>query len=584
MAVFLDDFNRPDTTEAQGLGEIPGSGLFWESVSGAWRILNGRPVTSTSHSLSPIVVVNTGSNDADIITDAGPGDAIYLRFLSVGNWLRARVRRYSSSSGYWEYQWRQDYQQADEHGTTSYSHSLTAWSMSSTTAPSFPAYLDHQHTSDTGTQAHRHATSGSPYVSTSRYVSTGTYTYWQVILEKSVGGTVTALGTANTSGVSRLRMRAVDSTVLVYVNGSTTPLLSVSSTDFPTATRHGDGRAPSEESATALDNVTLDTLNTAPNAPALLAPVGGTSVDRAGTTRFRWQPSDPDVGDYQTRYDLRYRTVGSTTWTEVTASISDPWRDIAGGTFAAGNWEWQARTYDRHGRPGPYSSSAFFTAADRPSDLSITSPINGSVIGEDTALVQWATGSQDAYEVRVLGPAGDDTVIWATGVVEGAGATTVRAITAPFPVNGVERRVQVLIRRSGLWSSPATSTVTVSYTPPAIPLIGAEGKTDIGAILVTVIYLAPTGTQPDVISHEIWRREVGETGDGGRYAVSLQAGGWIDWRVRPDVEYEYRARAIGSNGTASWTVWARGPLGDTGSDDEDEAVLGGAVLGGAVLT
>lgn len=104
--------------------------------------------------------------------------------------------------------------------------------------------------------------------------------------------------------------------------------------------------------------------NVAPNAPALDNPVGGATIDRTVTNRFSWTFSDPDSGDSQSKYQLQARVQGTTTWTyDVTVTTSATYRDIAGGTFAAGEWEWRVRTWDAAGEVGPYSAATPFVAA-----------------------------------------------------------------------------------------------------------------------------------------------------------------------------------------------------------------------------
>lgn len=62
------------------------------------------------------------------------------------------------------------------------------------------------------------------------------------------------------SGISKLRLKAVGSTVSLYVNGSATALTSVTDTFNQTATKHGIGRgnAGNYSAASAIDNFSLN--------------------------------------------------------------------------------------------------------------------------------------------------------------------------------------------------------------------------------------------------------------------------------------------------------------------------------------
>lgn len=47
--------------------------------------------------------------------------------------------------------------------------------------------------------------------------------------------------------------------------------------------------------------------NRPPLAPTLLGPADGAVLDQATAQRFSWQPNDPDAGDTQSAYEIRYR-------------------------------------------------------------------------------------------------------------------------------------------------------------------------------------------------------------------------------------------------------------------------------------
>ena len=83
-------------------------------------------------------------------------------------------------------------------------------------------------------------------------------------------------------------------------------------------------------------------------------------------------------------------------------ALPQSWRDFAGGTFDAGSYEWQVRTWDALGEPGPWSGSNFFDAATPPPGPIITAPANGETIGLRYAVVQWSTPNQDANELQRL--------------------------------------------------------------------------------------------------------------------------------------------------------------------------------------
>lgn len=298
--------------------------------------------------------------------------------------------------------------------------------------------------------------------------------------------------------------------------------------------------------------------NVAPNAPTLTAPTGGVSIDRGATNRFSWVFSDPDSPDSQSAYDLRYRVVGAPAWTTVSGTTA-AFRDFPGGTFTANNFEWQVRTTDALGLVGPWSASAFFTAADTPAGPSITDPVNGQTIPSSSYTVAWSTASQDSYQLRRVadsaGAADTATVYFDSGEVVGP-LTRSRLVT--FETNGRWEHVQVRTRVSGLWSAWASVRVNVSYTAPATPTIAVVADSPKGAISVQATHPTPAGGQPTVTSIDVYRREAA-TGDGIRVAAAWGATQvFEDWAVASGVSYAYRVKANGANNVSSFSAWSEG--------------------------
>lgn len=302
-------------------------------------------------------------------------------------------------------------------------------------------------------------------------------------------------------------------------------------------------------------------INSSPNAPTLGFPSGGQTVDRNATVRLSHSHSDSDPGDGQSKADHRYRLIGAATWTTITASTSAQFRDFTAGTFVAGDYEWQVRTYDSLGTPSPWSASGFFTAEDAPPGPTFTAPVNGGTVDADPYLAQWSTPDQDAYQLRTVadlaGSPDTATVYTDTGVVESA---TDRSRLVAFPVEGRDEHLQIRERVDGLWSEWKSIIASVSYTRPALTTLTVlPGTASIG---LTYSQPTPTGSQPVVTSVDVLVRTVSgvdqyrPVGVEVRLATGLPATGtWLDETPASDVEYEYAVRAFGANGTSSITAW-----------------------------
>lgn len=306
--------------------------------------------------------------------------------------------------------------------------------------------------------------------------------------------------------------------------------------------------------------------NAAPNAPILTTPVGAT-INRDVTNRFDWDFSDPDAGDSQSKYDLRYRIRGvGAAWTTVTSGVPNTFWDAAAGLFAAGDYEWQVRTYDAQGVVGPYSTSAFFTAASPPPGPTLIEPVSGSIVS-NTHTAEWSTAEQDAYQIRRVadsaGSADTTTVYYDSGEVSSA---TARAHALTFETNGRFEHVQLRTKYGGLWSPWSSSRVEVSYTPPPDPSLVVALADDIGGNTVTITNPTPGTGEPSVAYNNVFVRTAetspvtdsdrpySETGTRIAFQKPLNSV-LIDYIPAGDVVYEYRVEAVATNDTTAFSAW-----------------------------
>lgn len=360
----------------------------------------------------------------------------------------------------------------------------------------------------------------------------------------SVSSEVAELTTYTHSGFSTVHVNASDLGFLGSSTAGTSPAITISNTPGGTSTYWA--------AVDVADNV-------APNAATLTSPVGG-SIDRTSALRFSWTFSDPDVGDSQSKYDLRYRIVGAASWTDVSGVTPNTFHDLSAGTLAAGDYEWQARTYDASGVVGPYSASSFFTAATPPDGPTITSPTNGQVLATASHTVTWSYPTQEAYQLRTVADnagAADTAVVYTdTGIVESASA---RARSVAFATNDRFEHVQVRVRDTGLWSPWVSVRVQVSYTVPATPTLTVLASDSLAAIYVAISNPTPSGGQPSVASNDLLRRETATGGDGVRIATGLPPNSsTFDYTPASGTDYEYAVRAVGSNGTTALSAWTGG--------------------------
>ena len=284
----------------------------------------------------------------------------------------------------------------------------------------------------------------------------------------------------------------------------------------------------------------------APNAPAVTAPSDGAILPTTSPVTFSWTFSDPNVRDTQSAYEIQYR-IGAAAWTTVSGTTATT-RDIS---LPAGSYEAQIRTADSDGTYGPWSTSRFFTVVAPPAAPTVTEPDPAEVIATTTFLATWTHSTQDSYQVQVLDPS--SVVVYDSGHVLEADT---REHSIPFPVNGVSRTVRIRVMDQGLWSAWTSVAVTVDWEEPATPTLVATPNNSTGSITVAINNPVPAGAQPAVSSNDLYRRVVGDTGDGERIATAIaEDGSFVDYRVASGWEYEYRARAIATTGTTADSAW-----------------------------
>lgn len=116
-----------------------------------------------------------------------------------------------------------------------------------------------------------------------------------------------------------------------------------------------------------------------------------------------------------------------------------------------------------------------------------------------------------------------------------------------------------------MWSTWASVRVNVSYTRPPAPTVVVTAQPLAAAISLTITNPAPVGSEPAVTSNEVHvrvaaggRKDVDRPvgGDGVRLENDVNANGtYTDRLPRANTSYEYRVKAIGANGTSSWSAW-----------------------------
>lgn len=577
MPLYQDDFTRSVYPAPLAGTPMPQGGPAYVEVGGTWVSSSpGRPTTTAAGSSSPrlLVAEGAGSVDETIAVSSQGGDALYCRDATSTGFIRARVRRFQTSDSYTVpptfttyYTWRGTY--------THISHSFPSGGVDS-----IYKYRDDENTSNTSTanpqsssfsHVHGGVTTHShswdlfrSSVVSQREVQTGgggtqsfTVNNYQVVLEKIVNGAVTQIGAtpATTSAsITSLRLRGEGPSIQVFINGSTSPAISVTETFNQTVNRHGFGLAPSDVSgASGLDNFSINTLNAPPGAPLLTFPAVGQIVNRTVPNQLRQTFNDVDGGDSRSKLEQRWRVAvpaGQTVnaWNVVAQSGASNFVEYPANTFPLGTIEWGGHDADASGTFGDWSANASFVSANPPPGPVPSQPIAGSVVPGATSELKWTSTNQAAFRVRIVRQGG---TTFDSGIVQGS--TTLFNLTHPFN-NTTETVYLSTYSAEGLQSAEASVPYSVAYTPPskARSLITVDsGK---GGLQVQI--LNPAGSPTAVASNTVWVRETLDPEEEWPGARDVAPNGfWTYLAPGSETEYEFRVDAVGANGTTRIGDW-----------------------------
>lgn len=309
--------------------------------------------------------------------------------------------------------------------------------------------------------------------------------------------------------------------------------------------------------------VALRPANVPPNAPIPTSPADGATANRLNPIELKATFSDPDPGDSPSASKWRYKLTTASTWTTVEQGNPLQSYSIPAG-LAAGNYEWQAAYADQAGAWGPFSSSAFFTAADPPPGPTWLDPIDGQTITSASHPGQISVADLDKSEWTLY--ADNAGVIDTTTVLQGPVLKTTGDLrTHEFTglANNTPVWWSVRIEDGGLWTSPVQIRTPVAFTPPPTPTL-LVAKSDAEG-LVSVAVTNPAG-EPDAAYNDIYcrtadhsavtdpHRPYSETGT--RIAALKPVNStFLDWKPAGGVAYEYRVVAVAANGTISDSGW-----------------------------
>jgi hypothetical protein len=148
--------------------------------------------------------------------------------------------------------------------------------------------------------------------------------------------------------------------------------------------------------------------NRFPTEPTTSAPPDNVDVSKGSALDFVWNHEDPDEGDTQAAYELRYRVastpnVDSGAWTYITSATSSETYSAPANTFLANTYyEWQVRTRDMQGGWGPFSFPLSFYVTGVSLAPALVAPVKGQAQDvSDATVFQWTFRDPDQGDTQV---------------------------------------------------------------------------------------------------------------------------------------------------------------------------------------
>ncbi len=291
--------------------------------------------------------------------------------------------------------------------------------------------------------------------------------------------------------------------------------------------------------------------------PALHTPTGGVMRAVDEYIQFRWQHNSPLK---QVAFELQYRIKGTTAWETIqveTGSQHTSWiwkHFLEPNTLTPNNYEWQVRTTSEYGFVSPWSLLGTFTVAEiTPSPVYVT-PIEGQVMGSADLKVQWTSVNQSEFEFELRDS--ENKLIQSVSQLDATQEITIPDILE----NKKTYKLRLRVNQTGnLYSAWNEITITVDYTTPAMPVVTLTPDKETASLEIDIYNPLPTGTEPNVIKQELFRREQG--GEWIKLANLLSNSAYVDHALASGKMYEYKLILYGDNNTLTTTDIFTGSVG-----------------------
>jgi hypothetical protein len=354
-------------------------------------------------------------------------------------------------------------------------------------------------------------------------------------------GTVKNIALSYDSATKNLRVYAIGTStaVLYYVDyvratGLWTSWATVVATAVTTSTEWGvkvggtSGNARHDVLTTAGSvnpftvTHTAQTTSTAPATAAFItagqAYTNGGPANVASTLPLTWTFSDADPGQTQGSYALSrqigsatiaYWNAGTTAW--VAGEVQNA--SVTQGVTLAAAWgldadlphTYKVKVWDSAGTVSPGYSAALVLNPSAVVNPVVATPVAASTLTTDTVTVTWTAAQQTGARIVLAQTSPVARTVYDSGAMMGFTDLT---YTVPYTLDTATAWTVTLYtyNNEGLASAAQTKAFSVAYAAPPAVVCTPTASTTLGLMSVATSALTPVGTQPAIVSVDVYRR------------------------------------------------------------------------------
>jgi hypothetical protein len=233
-----------------------------------------------------------------------------------------------------------------------------------------------------------------------------------------------------------------------------------------------------------------------------------------------WTFSDADPGQTQGSYALSrqigaatiaYWNAGTSTWgasetqnASVTQGVTLP-SGWVGAADADLPHTYKVKVWDSTGVVAPGYSAQLVLNPSTQVNPTVTAPVAASTLTTDTVTVTWTAAEQTGARVVLVQTSPVARTVYDTGAMMGFTDTS---YTVPVRLDNATAWTVTLYtyNAEGLASAAQTKAFSVAYAAPPAVVCTPTASTTLGLMSVATSALTPVGTQPAIVSVDVYRR------------------------------------------------------------------------------